>query len=111
MFGVRPVWAGFAVLYPLATGAMLAWGRKRQLAILSREIGFEEIDPLFRARLLARLTRGLSVLGVIATGIGLGLVWAGAPQGWILVGLAAIIGWGMVRARADQVGSALPPSL
>jgi hypothetical protein len=81
------------------------------MAFLTREVGFEGVDPLFRDRLLARLARGLAVLGVIAAGIGLGLVGAGAPQGWILVGLAAIIGWGMVRARSHQVSSAVPPSL
>jgi hypothetical protein len=102
LFVVRPIWVPFAVAYPVATGALLAWGRVRQLAFVERSGGFTEIAPDFRRRLAARLTRGLIVASVLAMVVGVVLVVSTYWQGWIMVVLAFVIGFALSRSRQLQ---------
>lgn len=113
---VRPPWLGLSTAYPLAIGVFLAWSRWRQLVLVEREIGFDEIDPRLRQQVLARLQRGLAITGVIALVAGLGLVATGIPLGWIVAALAPITGLAMARSRMGLVSPARnqsggPPSL
>ncbi|HJR86811.1 MAG TPA: hypothetical protein VJ930_04070 [Acidimicrobiia bacterium] len=103
LFVVRPIWVPFAVAYPVATGALLAWGRVRQLAFVERSGGFTEIAPDFRRRLAGRLIRGLMVASVLAILVGVVLVVSAYWQGWIMVVLAFVIGFALSRARQMQV--------
>ncbi|MGH8926329.1 MAG: hypothetical protein ACRDWA_17145 [Acidimicrobiia bacterium] len=96
---VRPLWVVLAVSYPVATGALLAWGRVRQLAFVERSGGFTEIAPDFRRRLALRLNRGLAVAAALAVTVGVVLVSAAYWQGWIMVGLAMLIGLALFRSR------------
>jgi hypothetical protein len=100
---IRPIWVPFAVAYPVATGALLAWGRVRQLAFVEKSGGFTEIAPDFRRRLAARLTRGLIVASVLAMLVGVVLVVSAYWQGWIMVILAFVIGFALSRSRQMQV--------
>jgi hypothetical protein len=100
---VRPVWLGLGAAYPVAIGAFLAWGRWRQLAFVEREIGFGEIDPLLREGVLARLRRGLAVLGLIALVAGIGLVAIGLPHGWIVTSLAPVAVLALARAHVVEL--------
>jgi hypothetical protein len=100
---LRPVWLGLGAAYPVAIGAFLAWGRWRQLVYIEREIGFGEIDPLMRERVLARLRRGLAVLGLIALVAGIGLVATGLPHGWILTALVPVAAFALARARMVEL--------
>lgn len=102
LFLIRPIWVPFAVAYPVATGALLAWGRVRQLAFVERSGGFTEIAPDFRRRLAARLTRGLIVASVLAMAVGAALVVSSYWQGWIMVVLAFVIGFALSRSRQMQ---------
>lgn len=104
LFVIRPVWVPFAVAYPVVTGALLAWGRVRQLAFVERSGGFTEIAPEFRRRLALRLSRGLAVAAALAVTVGVVLVSASYWQGWIMVGLAMLIGFALFRARGLQSG-------
>ena len=103
LFVIRPIWVPFAVAYPVATGALLAWGRVRQLAFVERSGGFTEITPEFRRRLAARLTRGLIVASVLAMVVGVVLVVSAYWQGWIMVVLAFVTGFALSRSRQMQV--------
>ncbi|MGH8957255.1 MAG: hypothetical protein ACRDVK_01135 [Acidimicrobiia bacterium] len=102
LFVVRPVWVPFAVAYPVVTGTLLAWGRARQLAFVERSGGFIEIAPDFRRRLALRLSRGLAVAAALATTVGVVLVAGAYWQGWIMVGLAMLIGFALFRSRGLQ---------
>ncbi|HEX5723809.1 MAG TPA: hypothetical protein VFZ06_13800 [Acidimicrobiia bacterium] len=102
LFVIRPIWVPFAVAYPVATGALLAWGRVRQLAFVEKSGGFTEIAPDFRRRLAGRLTRGLIVASVLAIVVGVVLVVSAYWQGWIMVVLAFVIGFALSRARQLQ---------
>ena len=104
LFVIRPVWVPLAVAYPVATGALLAWGRVRQLAFVERSGGFTEIAPDFRRRLALRLSRGLAVAAALAVTVGVVLVSASYWQGWIMVGLAMLIGFALFRSRSLQSG-------
>ncbi|HJU52292.1 MAG TPA: hypothetical protein VJ815_08160 [Acidimicrobiia bacterium] len=102
LFLIRPIWVSFAVAYPIATGALLAWGRVRQLAFVERSGGFTQISPDFRRRLAARLSRGLIVASILAMVVGAVLVVSSYWQGWIMVVLAFVIGFALSRSRQIQ---------
>jgi hypothetical protein len=102
LFAIRPIWVPFAIAYPVATGALLAWGRVRQLAFVERSGGFTDIAPDFRRRLALRLSRGLAVAAALAATLGVVLVAASYWQGWIMLGLAMLIGFALFRSRRLQ---------
>lgn len=102
LFVIRPIWVVVAFAYPLVIGAMLAWGRIRQLAFVERSGGFTEITDDFRRRLAARLNRGLMVASILAMTVGVVLVVSGYWQGWIMVVLAFVIGFALSRSRRLQ---------
>ena len=58
-FVVRPIWVPLAVAYPLAMGALLAWGRVRQLAFVERSGGFSEIGPRLSTPVGGKIDPGL----------------------------------------------------
>jgi hypothetical protein len=108
---VRPIWIGLGIAYPLAVALLLVVGRQRQLGMIEREIGFGEVQSDIRDRLLAKLRRGLIVVGGISLVVGFLLASVGVVQAWVLGSLAPIAGLALVRSKSGQVGSALPPSL
>jgi hypothetical protein len=87
---VRPLWAVFAVAYPLLIGLWLAWARSRQLQFLSNREGFGEVSDEFRQRVANRLGNGLVVSAFLALAMAAVLIYSGYWQGWIMVGLTAI---------------------
>ncbi len=87
---VRPLWAVFAVAYPLLIGLWLASARSRQLEFLSSREGFGEVSDEFRQRLASRLGNGLVVSAFLALAMAAVLIYSGYWQGWIMVGLTAI---------------------
>ena len=87
---VRPLWAVFAVAYPLLIALWLGWARSRQLEFLSSREGFGEVSDEFRSRLANRLGNGLVVSAFLALAVAAVLIYSGYWQGWIMVGLTAI---------------------
>ena len=108
---VRPIWIGLGVAYPLAVGLFMVATRRRQLAVVGRDMGFGDVRPDLREQVLSRLRRGLIVVGAMALVVGSLLAAAGLVQGWVLGALAPISALALVRSRSGQVGSAQPPSL
>jgi hypothetical protein len=108
---VRPIWVGLGVAYPLAVGLFMVVVRRRQLAAVSRDMGFGDIRADLREQVLARLRRGLVIVGVLALVVGSLLASIGVVQGWVVGALAPTAGLALVRSRSGQVGSAQPPSL
>ncbi len=108
---VRPIWVGLGAAYPLAVALLMVAGRQRQLAMIEREMGFGEVQPDVRDRLLSNLRRGLIVVGVASLVVGSLLASVGVVQGWVVGALAPIAALALVRSKAGQVGSAMPPSL
>ena len=115
---IRPMWVGLGAAYPLAVSLMMVAGRRRQLAAVDREMGFGEVRPDLRERLLSRLRVGLMIVGAFSLLVGATLAGLGVPQGWVVGALAPISALALFRSRArllrsetGQVGSALPPSL
>jgi hypothetical protein len=108
---VRPVWVGLGVAYPLAVGLFMVVIRRRQLAAVSRDMGFGDIRADLREQVLSRLRRGLIIVGGLALVVGSLLASIGVVQGWVVGALAPIAALALVRSKVGQVGSAQPPSL
>lgn len=108
---MRPIWVGLATVYPVAVAWFLVSGRRRQLAIIEREMGFGDIDEEMRKRILSKLRTGLIVVASFAFAIGTVLAGIGVPQGWIVVGLAPIALIAILRSRSVALGAAPPQSL
>jgi hypothetical protein len=110
---IRPAWLGLAAAYPLGLGALLARGRWRQLHLIEREIGFGDIDPRIRQRVLERLRKGLALTGVLALVAGLALLAVGIPHGLIVIVLVPIAIVAVLRSRSsvtNEPGPAPNPS-
>ena len=108
---VRPVWVGLGVAYPLAVGLFMVVIRRRQLAAVSRDMGFGDIRADLREQVLSRLRRGLLMVGGLALVVGSLLASIGVVQGWVVGALAPIAALALVRSKGGQVGSVQPPSL
>ena len=108
---VRPVWVGLGVAYPLAVGLFMVVIRRRQLAAVSRDMGFGDIRADLREQVLSRLRRGLFMVGGLALVVGSLLASIGVVQGWVVGALAPIAALALVRSKGGQVGSVQPPSL
>jgi hypothetical protein len=108
---VRPVWVGLGVAYPLAVGLFMVVIRRRQLAAVSRDMGFGDIRAELREQVLSRLRRGLLMVGGLALVVGSLLASIGVVQGWVVGALAPIAALALVRSKGGQVGSVQPPSL
>ena len=108
---VRPIWVGLGVAYPIAVGLFMVVIRRRQLAAVSRDVGFGDIRADLREQVLSRLRRGLIVVGALALVFGSLLASIGVVQGWVVGALAPIAVLALVRSKTGQVGSAQPPSL
>lgn len=108
---VRPIWVGLGVAYPLAVGLFMVVIRRRQLAAVSRDMGFGDIRADLREQVLSRLRRGLIVVGALALVVGSLLASVGVVQGWVVGVLAPIAAFALVRSKTGQVGSVQPPSL
>jgi len=99
---VRPIWVGLGVAYPLGVALMLVLTRQRQLAAVERDMGFGEIRPEVRQRLLDRLRRGLVVVAALSFVIGGSLATVGVVQGWVVAALAPIALVALARTRLDE---------
>jgi hypothetical protein len=108
---IRPLWIGLGAVYPLAVGWLLVSGRRRQLEIIQREMGFGVIEDEIRKRILSKLRTGLVVVGVLALGIGALLAGVGVDQGWIVAGLSPISLVAILRSNPPGLGASSPPSL
>lgn len=108
---VRPIWVGLGVAYPLAVGWFMVAMRRRQLAAVSKDMGFGDIRTEWREQVLTRLRRGLLIVGALALVVGVLLASNGVVQGWLLGALAPIAGLALIRSKTGQVGSIRPPSL
>ena len=111
MLVIRPIWVGLGAAYPLLVSLLMVGGRRRQLAAVEREMGFGEVRPDLRERLLSRLRVGLMIVGAFSLLAGPALAGLGVPQGWVVAALAPISAVALLRSKTGQVGSALPPSL
>jgi hypothetical protein len=105
------MWVGLGVAYPLAVGLFMVVIRRRQLAAVSRDMGFGDIRADLREQVLSRLRRGLIVVGALALVVGSLLASIGVVQGWVVGALAPIAALALVRSKSGQVGSVQPPSL
>jgi hypothetical protein len=108
---LRPIWVGLGIAYPLAVGLFMVVTRRRQLAAVSRDMGFGDIRADLREQALSRLRRGLVIVGALALVIGVLLASIGVVQGWVVAALAPIAGVALARSKTGQVGSVRPPSL
>jgi hypothetical protein len=108
---IRPVWIGLSAAYPLGVAWLLIAGRRRQLSLVDRSIGFGEVDAGLRKRLLGRLRQGLWVVGALALTIGATLAAIGVVHGWIVAALVPIALLAIVRSKRRGLGAATPPSL
>ena len=106
---VRPVWVGLSVVYPIAVALVMVAGRRRQLAAIEREMGFGDVPPTTRDRMLDRLRPGLILVGAASLLLGIFLAAIGVLQGWVLAALAPIAGIALLRSKPDQVGSVVSP--
>ena len=108
---VRPLWVGLAIAYPLAVCLFMVVIRRRQLAAVSRDMGFGEVRADLREQVLSRLRRGLVVVGALTLVVGVLLASIGVAPGLVVAALAPIAALALVRSKTGQVGSVRPPSL
>ena len=103
---LQPIWVGLGVVYPLMVALLMVATRRRQLAAVAREMGFGEIRPDLRALILARLRRGLIVVGALTLVVGWLLASIGVVQGWVVGALAPVSALALVRSKSGEVGTA-----